>query len=336
MSEQRGKIVFSSGTTNDYDLWSLDMATGRIVQLTHGKAWNDKPCWSPDGTRVVFTSNRQSKGQNLFWVSAEGGEPTALTNLDLWMDSPAFSPDGSKIAFISNEAGNNDVWVMDADGQNRTQVTRHEASDKHARWAADGRGLYFSSDRDDNDADIWYVDLSTGQTRQINQDGGLDISPTPSPDGQLIAFCSNRQLVADPEKPFADRDKDIWLMRADGTSPVRLTESQGADFNPCWSPDGTHILYSASDSKDVCHLRIVDVSEVVAAFASPDADAVHHAARRLRHTKVSYDRSEMQAEIGAQRHAIFLTSWIPDNWMKGVYPRGYFGQERNAHWVGAS
>ncbi len=336
MSEQSGKIVFASGSVNDYDLWSLDMATGDILQLTHGKNWNDKPCWSPDGSRVVFTSNRKGKGQEIFWVPAEGGEAVALTSLGVWADCPVFSPDGTQIAFISNEAGNNDVWLMDADGENRAQVTTHEGSDKHVRWAQDGRGLYFSSDRNDGDADIWHIDLSSRQTKQINQDGGLDISPTPSPDGSVIAFCSNRQLKANPNDKFADRDKDIWLMRADGTMPVRLTDNQGADYSPSWSPDGTHILYTASDTSVECHLRVVDVSDVRAAYARGDHDAVKKAAKRLRHTKVQYDRSGMKEEIGAQRHAIFLTSWIPDRLMKGVYPHGYFGHERNPHWVGTT
>lgn len=333
MSEPRGKIVFASGTAADYDLWSLNLATGHILQLTHGKYWNDKPCWSPDGSRVVFTSNRAGVGQEIFWVAAEGGEPVALTSLNKWTDSPVFSPDGKQIAFISNEAGNNDVWIMDADGQNRTQVTKHEASETHVRWAPDGRGLYFSSDRLDGDNDIWHLDLSSGQTKQINRDDGMDITPTPSPDGKLIAFCSNRQHEEDANNPYADRDKDIWLMRADGAMAVRLTENQGADYSPCWSPDGDHILYTASDTSEVCHLRVMDVSGVRAAFATGDHDAVRKAAGRLRHTKVSYDRSGMEAEIGAQRHTTLFTAWMPDHWLKGVYPKGYFGRERNAHWV---
>lgn len=336
MSEHSGKIVFASGSAADYDLWSLHMATGRILQLTQGNHWNDKPCWSPDGSRVVFTSNRAGVGQELFWVSAEGGKAEALTSLGKWADSPAFSPDGQRIAFISNEAGNNDVWMMDADGKHRTQVTTHEASETHVRWAPDGGGLYFSSDRNDGDSDIWYIDLSSGKSRQINQDHGMDITPTPSLDGTLLAFCSNRQHEEDPNNPFADRDKDIWLMRADGTMPVRLTENQGADYNPCWSPDGNHILYTASDASDVCHLRIMDVSEVRAAFALGDHDAVRKAAGRLRHTKVSYDRSGMEAELGVQRHTTLFTSWMPDHWLKGLYPKGYFGRERNAHWVGTT
>ena len=173
----------------------------------------------------------------------------------------------------------------------------------------------------------------TDSERPTDDEPELPTEPEPSPDGSLIAYCSNRQLKADPNNPHDDRDKDIWMMRADGSMAVRITDSQGEDSYPCWSPDGTHLPYTAGDVDEACHLRIVDVSDVVAAFATGDHDAVKTAASKLRHTKVSYDRTGMREEIGAQRHAIFLTSWIPEKWIKGLYPPGHFGRERNAHWV---
>ena len=282
---------------------------------------------------MVFTSDRNGGGQDIFCVSAEGGEPVALTELKGWADSPVFSPDGQRIAFTSNEAGNHDVWVMDADGSNRTQVTVDEGSDKHVRWAPDGKGLYFSSDRADGDADIWYMDLATRSAHQLNEDFGADITPVPSPDGSLIAFCSNRQLRGDASDPHRDRDKDIWMMRADGSLAVRLTSNQGADYSPCWSPDGKHLLYTANDASNVCHLRMVDVSKLCAAYREGDPEAVKKAANSLRHTKVDYERTEMAAEIGAARHTIYFTSWMPDSWVRRMYPTGYFGKERNPHWV---
>ena len=259
---QSGKVAFASGKVGDYDIWSLDLATGAMTQLTRGNYWHDKPSWSPDGRWVVFTTNRAGgPGQEIFKVDANGQNLVGLTGLGRWADSPTFSPDGRRIAFISNESGNNDVWIMDADGRNRTQVTRHQGSDNHVRWTPDGRGLYFSSDRD-SDADIWHIDLSSGATRQLNEDRGADITPTPSPDGSLIAFCSNRQHEPNSDDPYEDRDKDIWMMGADGSFPVRLTPNQGADFCPCWSPDGNSLLYTAESGKQASRLRVMDVREL--------------------------------------------------------------------------
>jgi len=329
----RGKIVFSSGKYGDYDLWSVDLATGATRQLTHGSGWNDKPKWSPDGRRVVYTSNcGVPVGQEIFSVSAEGGPPVQLTRLARWADSPVYSPDGRRIAFISNEGGNNDVWIMNADGGERTQITTHRASDNHVRWTPDGKGLLFSSDRGE-DADIWHVDLASGETTQLNSDPGADISPVMSPDGSLIAFVSNRQHEPAPDDPDADRDKDIYLMTADGRSVVRLTDNQDADFGPCWSPDGSHVLYTADRGTKDCHLRTVDVSRLREAMLAGDGERMAAEVARLDHVEVEYDREGMKADIRAERNRGLLTFWMPESWVRFLYPAGHFGKERNPDWV---
>ena len=330
---QSGKLVFASGKVGDYDIWTLDLATGETRQLTRGTWWHDKPSWSPDGRWVLFTSNRGGgPGQDVFRCDATGNHLEALTSLGKWTDSPTYSPDGRKIAFVSNESGNNDVWIMDADGRNREKVTEHLGSDNHVRWMPDGRGLLFSSDRD-RDADIWHIDLSSGRKRQLNSDRGADITPCPSPDGSLIAFCSDRQRKPDPSAPHDDRDKDIWLMGADGSFPVRLTENQGADFAPCWSPDGQAILYTAEAGHADCHLRVIDVRDLTAAYQANDPKAIAAAVVRLWPKRLEYDRTGMVKDIDAERTPFWFTAWMPQRWLERIYPMGYFGKERNAHWV---
>ena len=330
-----GAIAFASGKTGDYDIWTLDTESGDLTQVTMGSFWNDKPKWSPDGQWIVFTSDR-SGFPEIYKAPAIGGQPIQLTSLNRWADSPAFSPDGTRIAFISNEAGNNDIWTMDCDGQNRTQITEHGGSDDYLEWTPDGRALLWSSDRDEGDADIWRLDLESEILTQLNTDAGMDITPVPSPDGQFIAFCSNRQLVPDPDRPFTDRDKDIWLMCSDGSLPVRLTANQGADYAPCWSPDGNYLLYTASDRSTVCHLRLMDVSEVLTAYRSGDPEQVEKAAADLREDTVEVDRTELKADIDAKRRTTLITSWMPDSWVSSCYPSGYFGLERNPHWTAAT
>ena len=103
-------------------------------------------------------------------------EAVQLTDLNGWADSPCFSPDGTKIALISNEAGNNDIWIMDANGDNRTQITHDEGCDDYVEWTADGLGLLWSSERGNGDADIWHLDLMTQNKAQINDDAGSDFA----------------------------------------------------------------------------------------------------------------------------------------------------------------
>ena len=54
-----GTIAFASGKTGDYDIWTLDLASREMKQLTYGAFWNDKPRWSPDGKQILFLSNQE-------------------------------------------------------------------------------------------------------------------------------------------------------------------------------------------------------------------------------------------------------------------------------------
>lgn len=329
-----GTIAFASGKTGDYDIWTCNLESGKLTQLTFGVCWNDKPNFSPDGQWVAFVSDRTGF-QEIFKVPSGGGEPVQLTSLGRWADSPKFSPDGKSIAFISNEAGNNDLWIMDADGAERVQVTTHGGSDDTVAWTPDGQGLLWSSDRG-GDADIWHYDIASGAKTQLNEDRGSDFSPAPSPDGSLIAFVSNRQFKPNPGKPFEDRDKDVWLMTTDGEHPVRLTENQGADYSPCWSPCGQYLLYTADENRKECRLRVLRIADVVKAYASGDQKSIERAASHLRAKAVELDREPLKAEIHAERHATFLTMWLPESWLTSCYPPGYFGLERNPAWTGVS
>jgi len=69
-----GKIVFSSGRTGDFDIWSLDLGSKELLQLTTGSDWNDMPRWSPDGLRVAFISNRS--GVQELWLMNESVHTT--------------------------------------------------------------------------------------------------------------------------------------------------------------------------------------------------------------------------------------------------------------------
>jgi Tol biopolymer transport system component len=326
-----GRIVFASGKTGDYDLWLLELPSGELTQLTHGQWWNDRPHCSPDGAWIVFTSNEAGPTE-IFKMARDGGQKVQLTHGGKWVDSPKFSPDGQQIAYISNEAGTNDVWIMDADGTNRHPVIQHEGSDNHVAWSRDGKSVLWSSDRDEKDADIWRFELATGQITQLTTAFGADITPAPSPDGKLIAFVSNRPLHPETSGRWQDRDKDLWLMRDDGSCQARVTSNQGTDYCPCWSPDGRYVLYVSGKENQSMRLRLLDVADLVAAYEIGDEEQIHRLAARLRSAAVPLDRGPLEAEIGAGRHTTFLTQFLPESWVAPFYPADYFGTERYPDW----
>jgi len=148
----------------------------------------------------------------------------------------AFPGDNGKIAFtkVPTTFQNQEIWAVDADGSNPTNLTNNPALDTHAAWSADGTKIAFTSARDGNNE--IYV-MNADGTEQTNVSNSLkdEILPAWSPDDTKIAFRSDR-----------DGNPEIYTMNADGSDPIRLTNNAGEDSVPAWSPDGTKIAFSSN------------------------------------------------------------------------------------------
>jgi dipeptidyl aminopeptidase/acylaminoacyl peptidase len=110
------------------------------VNLTHHESNDYWPAWSPDGTKIAFTSNRDGNNE-IYVMNADGSNPVNLTrneSNDYW---PAWSPDGTKIAFASLRSGNNDIYIMNADGSNVFQLTTRGGTEPVWRPAVRGDDL---------------------------------------------------------------------------------------------------------------------------------------------------------------------------------------------------
>ena len=327
-----GTIVFSSGKQGDQDIWSLDLATDKLLQLTKGSSWNDKPRWSPDGRWVVYVGNAEGT-PDIYKVRADGsGEPVPVIRNDRWNDFPAFSPDGAKLGFVSNMDGDVDLWIAEPDGTNAQCVLSHPGDDSFFAWDSSGDSIVFSGKRGD-DREIFRYDLSSDQPVQLTHSPGLDIHPAPSPSGDFIAFVSDRQQAREKaSKRWSEPDLDVWLMRADGADPVRVTENQGADRCVAWSPDGKRLIYSASASGGGAErLRIVDIEPVVTAYGS-GAEAAQRAANRLRERTLELDRKTVEQDIGANLIPTLVSKILPDRLDRLFYGEQYFGSERFPDW----
>ena len=189
-------------------------------------------------------------------AAAQSQLPGIALTIDPAQDlRPAWSPDGAQIAFFSVRSGNNDIWVMDADGENQRQLTTDPGDDRRPAWSPDGTLIAFDSDRAGR-RDIWVMDTNGGDPRPLTSDTALDSFAAWSPDGGQIAFYAYDEGVL-----------DMWVVAVDGFleggeagQPQRVTNTLAderqnqctfACHQPAWSPDSTRIAYQGENHDQI-------------------------------------------------------------------------------------
>jgi TolB protein len=220
---QGNLITFSSRRTGEFAIWLMgaDGSDQRRVSAAIGSLF--APDISPDGTRIVFT-NAIGNQQNIWIMDIDGSNARPLTSGPHNDVDPVWSPDGSLIAFASNRSGVTKHWVMDADGGSMRMLPDEiPAQGGRSDWSPDGRWLAFYAGPQNN-RDIYRVATDgSGEWHRLTNGGG-NLAPSYSPDGNWIVFTSYRN----------GPDADIWVMRADGSDPRQLTFNDRPDWQPRW------------------------------------------------------------------------------------------------------
>ncbi len=140
------------------------------IQLTFANTDEMSPCFSPDGSKIVFASN-YSGDFDVWIMDADGENPVQLTQGYEDECDPGFSPDGEKIVYAKGKGGEYNLWIMDADGKNAYQVTHARGNNSFPCWSPDGSMIAFSTNRG-GDFDIWVLTLE-GSAMVSPAGGGL-------------------------------------------------------------------------------------------------------------------------------------------------------------------
>lgn len=263
-----GTLVFESDAAGRPAIYTLDLTTGAVRLLAGTPAYTSRtPRWSPDGRRVVFSSNR----------AHYEGDPRDTGDPDL------------------------DLWVVNADGSGLSRITTDTANENDAAWTADGAAIVYSSDRDGR-GDLYQLTLATGAvTRLTRHFVGRAIMPATTGTPPRVAFAAQTLRVG------AFWDFQVHLRTADGaTTPLpasagacwprwsptgtrlahvvlaantrsvlgvrsgpRLDEIRALttpglwSYYPAWSPDETRLAYSVSPEHhegEDWDLAVIDVA----------------------------------------------------------------------------
>ena len=207
----------------------------RLITNTPGFQ-SSSPSWSPDRTRLVFTSDRDGTSRMYLYDLSCQCEVGKIP-MDLEAYEPIWSPaktDDQRIAFVSQDG----IYAVNLDGSNLTRITEPGEGAWNGTWSPDGTHIAYT---------VWDGARRAIRIREVGGTGytqlltpGSDYGPAWSPDGTQIVFASAQgELI------------DLYLIQVDGSGLIQLTNLPEHETQPSWSPDGSQIVFVGGFQENV-------------------------------------------------------------------------------------
>ncbi|MGH9529619.1 MAG: Tol-Pal system beta propeller repeat protein TolB [Terriglobales bacterium] len=235
------QIYFVCSRSGHKEIWAMDYDGQNQHQITHQGSISLSPRISPDGSRLAFSSLTKS-GWEILMYSMELNRVVSFPRFGGTNLSPAWSPDGAKLAFSSSRAGHSEIYTVDSSGGNLKRLTSSHGPDVSPVWnRKTGAQLSWVSGR--SGLPEIYTMEADGTNVQRLTDQGYAVSPSWSPNGQLLVFAWMRHYG-----PGAPGAQDLYIMDVTTKQWVQLTHDGGRNDFPSWAPDGRHIVFQSSRS----------------------------------------------------------------------------------------
>lgn len=247
---------------------------------------------SPDGQKIAYTLEWMDRADNKYYcnlfVVDRRGHVRCYIRGKKAVRQPRWSPNGCLISFLLTEKEKSNIWAIPADGGEAYQVTNTDGSFGAYAWIPGSQFLVaeFTEKKIDPDRQpdqdkpplyyritaprykldnvgmlpeekphLWLIHVRTGRMRQITFGPNGDHDPAPSPDGQAIAYVSNRQ----PDHHDKPMYWDLFVCGSNGRNEHRLAAPAGFKARPCFTPDGKALAYIGTDNPEDFRIRYDDI-----------------------------------------------------------------------------
>ncbi len=291
------------------DLYTLPIGGGRATRITSGPAWDYGPRWSPDGRRLLFTSDRG--GCDNVWASdADGSNPRPVTGEKRVVNQGDWSPDQEWVACKKrltdySSLGTAELWLVNLRGGSGVQITAKGELPEAGEpvFSPDGRYLYYSArpSRYQYDRNVFAgiyqirrYDRVTGESTPITDGFGGSCRPVVSPDGKTLAFVRRDRLKT--VLGLFDLERGTERILWDGLDDDLMESFSFNGVYPSFSftPDGKSIVVSGGGQ-----LQRVDVATGRASVIPFTAAVEQVVSRALRFPQ----------QVGTDRFRVRMISW---------------------------
>jgi serine/threonine protein kinase len=227
-----------------YQIYTYNLLTKETRQLTSDPANKGRLAWSPDGQKIFYESAGVDGKKDIFVMNADGTSPVNLTNTPGNDTNPAVSPTTGQVAFVSSRNSWMQIWWMQPDGSNLTNVSAMHVNkpfnmpqEWDPAWAPDGTTMYFILNVTGNTRVYkWDSRQPTSNPEVVTIMAGdyLEAEPAVSPNGDFLAYT---RLI--------DNGSEICVVTTDLSKrePCNPLTDRVNNSDPQWSPDGQWIAY---------------------------------------------------------------------------------------------
>lgn len=235
--QTNGLITYYSNQNGKHNIFVIKPDGTHQHQLTNNISENTCGIWSPDGNKMIFSSERDGNSE-IYIMDSYGNNQKRLTHNSTPDYHHSWSPDSKQIVFVSIEDGNQEIYIMNTNGKNKTNITNSKINEIFPCWSPDGKTILYCSEENEG-WKIYQINTDGTNRKKVSSYYGSnwEVYPKFSPNGKSIAFFSHK-----PES----KTSNIFMMNKNGKNLHQLTDTGFVDEDPYWSPDGKYIVFQSN------------------------------------------------------------------------------------------